>query len=198
MSLKQQILKLRNDGKSYSYIQKELKCAKSTISYHCGEGQIEKTTNRRIANRAKQHPLVRKIENFQLDYNKPPPKSHKEIKTFNRILRLKIEKFSVIQRGIYNSMSFTIQEFLNKVGDNPTCALTGKPIDLMKPKSYQLDHIVPRSKGGDNSLDNCQLTLKEANQAKNDLSMDEFIALCREIVTYYDNKAGKTGFEPVT
>ncbi len=85
-------------------------------------------------------------------------------------------------------MLFTVEEFLEKVGDNPICALTGKPIDLMNSRSYQLDHIVPRSKGGSNSLDNCQLLSREANQAKHDLSLNEFIQLCRDVVNYIDNK----------
>ena len=82
-------------------------------------------------------------------------------------------------------MAFTIQEFLDKVGDHPICSLTGRSIDLMKPASYQLDHIVPRSKGGDNSLDNCQLTCKEANQAKHNLTKKEFLQLCKEVVDYH-------------
>ena len=44
---KENILKLRKEGKSYGEIQKILGCSKSTISYHLGEGQIEKTGVRR-------------------------------------------------------------------------------------------------------------------------------------------------------
>ncbi len=185
MKIKNQILKLRDLGYSYRQIEQKLNCSKGTIAYHCGEGQKDKTTNRRIVNRSKKHPLVRKIEYFNNKYNKPLLKSSKEIKTLNRILRLKIESFSIIEKGVYNNMSFTVQEFLDKVGDHPICSLTGRSIDLMKPASYQLDHIIPRSKGGLSNIDNCQLLCKAANQAKHDLSLEEFIQLCKEVVDYH-------------
>lgn len=35
--MKEQILKLRSEGKTYSEIQFQLGCSKSTISFHCGE-----------------------------------------------------------------------------------------------------------------------------------------------------------------
>lgn len=40
--MKEEILKLRSQGKSYSEIQKELGCSPGTISYHCNEKSKEK------------------------------------------------------------------------------------------------------------------------------------------------------------
>ena len=37
--MKEQILKLREEGKTYNEIQKITGASKGTISYHCGEGQ---------------------------------------------------------------------------------------------------------------------------------------------------------------
>ena len=44
--MKEKILQLRSEGKTYDQIKKELGCSKGTIAYHCGEGQKEKNYNR--------------------------------------------------------------------------------------------------------------------------------------------------------
>lgn len=46
--VKQKIIQLRFSGKTYNEIKNEVGCSKGTISYHCGNGQKEKT-RRRIA-----------------------------------------------------------------------------------------------------------------------------------------------------
>lgn len=198
MRVKEQILELRKLGYSYPEIQNKLKCSKGTISYHCGEGQKNKTANRRILNRNKQHPLSRKVENFTKNIQQINSNLKATNRTINKILYQKIAVFSRLNSKDYNNMSFTVEELLQKIGDNPTCGLTGRSINLLDSRSYQLDHIIPRAKGGTNSLDNCQLACREANQAKHELTMTEFIQLCREVVNYYDNKAPREGFEPPT
>ena len=54
MEHKENILRLRSEGKSYRQIQAILGCSKGTIAYHLGPGQKEKTLNRskdiRVAN----------------------------------------------------------------------------------------------------------------------------------------------------
>ena len=52
--MKDEILKLRKEGKSYKQIKEILKCSKSTISYHCSKldsNRNLKETNLEIKNK---------------------------------------------------------------------------------------------------------------------------------------------------
>ena len=61
MQHKENILKLRSEGKTYNQIKDELGCSKGTIAYHLGEGQKEKTKGRQSKHR-------KKIHDFLVDY----------------------------------------------------------------------------------------------------------------------------------
>jgi CRISPR/Cas system Type II protein with McrA/HNH and RuvC-like nuclease domain len=50
----------------------------------------------------------------------------------------------------------------------------GEPIDLQDMPRYSFDHIIPLSRGGESTLENMGLALKEANQAKSDLTKKNF------------------------
>lgn len=160
--MKEKILKLRNEGKTYTEIQNILGCSKGTISYHCGKGQKEKSNNR-LKKLRKEKSLLRKIQVFKNRTN-----------DFQRD-RGKNREYDI---------NFTYQDVLDKIGDNPICYLTGKPIKLNDIKSFQLDHRIPVSKGGDNSLENLELTLKKANQSKHDMTLEEYLELCTEVLKY--------------
>lgn len=62
---------------------------------------------------------------------------------------------------------------------NHRCAISGQPIDRL---DFEVDHIVPRSKGGGNELANLQLVCRAANSAKSDLTNDELVTLCAAII----------------
>ena len=159
--MKDEIIRLRNEGKSYREIQKILKCSKGTISYYCGVGQKEKSDNRRRGYR----------------------------KTLRGILKRKKDNFSFIN-GNRNcpqkrvGLEFSSKEFSDKLESNPHCYLTGRKIDLLSPKTYQCDHMIPVSKGGQSTLDNLGLACKDANQAKSDMTLDDFVSLCKDVLTH--------------
>lgn len=75
-------------------------------------------------------------------------------------------------------------------GTTVTCELTGRIIDLTK-DDYNIDHIIPVSRGGTNELDNMAFCIPEANAAKNNLTNDEFIALCKEVCEHFGYKVIK-------
>lgn len=65
---------------------------------------------------------------------------------------------------------------------DPICAICHKPIDLEAPKNtplaVEVDHIVPRSRGGDYyDLDNLQLTHHRCNRQKGAKMADDYVGL---------------------
>lgn len=83
-----------------------------------------------------------------------------------------------------NDPSLTVENLKAKFGPNPKCYLSGQLIDLTNTKSYELDHIHPIARGGKSTLDNCGLTATSVNQAKRDLTAQEFIALCQSVANH--------------
>lgn len=57
-------------------------------------------------------------------------------------------------------------------GPYTKCYLTGIDIDMTK-DDYQLDHILPTSRGGTNELSNLGITCPEVNQMKGGLTNEE-------------------------
>ena len=67
---------------------------------------------------------------------------------------------------------------------NGLCALTGRPLG----STAELDHIIPRTRGGKDTLENAQWLCSEANQAKRKMLDSEFIELCREVIAWIEKK----------
>ena len=184
--LKEKIMSLRNQGMSYRKIEKELGCSKGTIAYHLGEGQKKKTQTRMRKNR-KLNPLQKKIDNFKnRKYNS---KGREEItQSWEVRFKNKIKRFRMDnnRRITTEAKDWNDKDVLKSIGSNPKCYLTGDPIDIKDTYSYHADHIVPRSKGGDSSFENLALATREANQAKGDMSLEEFYTLCEKVLKNRD------------
>ena len=177
--MKEEILRLRQEGKTYTQIQDILGCSKGTIAYHCGEGQKEKTFIRQKKFRSS-NTLLTKVNTY---------KSRKSLVENIRKFQ-KRDNLSVNKNNKKLKKTFTYLEVLDKIGKKPTCYLTGIPIDL-NINNYQLDHIVPVSKGGDNSLNNLGLLLSEINQMKSDMTIKELLNNCILILEHNGYKVVK-------
>jgi CRISPR/Cas system Type II protein with McrA/HNH and RuvC-like nuclease domain len=130
--------------------------------------------------RSKQHPFKSKLYDF-LYIKRPYQSPKKPIYTDKKLLYTKIHHFN--KKGEGKTM-ITIEQIIERFSDNAICYLTGEPIDITKPRTYQFDHKIPVSKNGDNSIDNLGLCTKEVNLAKRDLTPDEFIALCKKVLVH--------------
>lgn len=171
------ILKLKNSGHSYTEIAKILNCSKGTISYHLGEGQKSKT-KKRLSEWVKNNALRFRILSWITNkYSSPTRK--KLVKIWKKRLIYKVYTF---YDG--DDMEKTISEITKEIESNPICYLTGQVIDLTNPSSYELDHKVPKSRGGSNTFDNMGICCKEANRAKSNLMKEELIELCKKILTH--------------
>lgn len=164
--MRDKILKLRSEGKTYNEIVAITGASKSTVSYHCGEGQREKTAKRR-QKRLESDTFVKKTENFK--YNK---------KGLNN-------KFTRFKGKGFAQYDYTYNDIKKIAEENPVCYLSGRPLNYQDPQSFHFDHKIPVSQGGDNSLENLGIASQEANIAKSDMSLEYFLDLCEDILRHH-------------
>jgi 5-methylcytosine-specific restriction endonuclease McrA len=104
--------------------------------------------------------------------------------TFRDKLYAKYSAFVRKKHTMNTKLNFTVDDIITKIGENPTCYLTGDPIDISKTNSYNFDHVIPTSRGGTNDLDNLGILTKAANQAKSDMTPDEFLNFCKKVLEH--------------
>jgi 5-methylcytosine-specific restriction endonuclease McrA len=173
--MKEQILKLREEGKTYNEIKKILGCSKGTISYHCGEGQKEKTRER--VSKKRTNNILSKTDSFK--YNKYNKVRRANVFKKTEYDNTKSTKKRTINKNI--NEDYTWKDVLEKFGENTKCYLSGVELNLYDTVA-QFDHIIPVSKGGNNKLNNMGITHKIANMMKSDLTIDELLCWCSKIL----------------
>ena len=183
-----QIEALRLQGYSYKDIQNTLNCSKGTISYHLGKGQKEKTKQRRNNIPQLVYLIRKRINHFQnpiiRTQRKLYPKTSFTHRQMSKAITAKATRFQ-------KNAAFNYKDVYAKYGDHFQCALTGRPLSWNKPQEYEYDHILPTARGGTACLDNLQILCTDANRAKNDMTEDEFLDLCKEVVIHAGYKVWK-------
>jgi 5-methylcytosine-specific restriction endonuclease McrA len=64
------------------------------------------------------------------------------------------------------------------------CALTGRRLD----RSAELDHILPKTRGGTDQIGNLQWVCREVNFAKRNLTDAEFTVLCADVMRWIGHR----------
>lgn len=142
--LREKILELREQGKTYSQIQKKLQCSKGNIAYVCNPKVREKH-------------LKRQKDNGLIPI---------------RILTKRLSIGKRLPEGVvFEKIGY--QQFIDKIGENPKCYLSGTEIDLTKPSTYQIDHIIPVSRSGSHTLNNLNILNSKVNALKGDFLLEE-------------------------
>ena len=60
------------------------------------------------------------------------------------------------------------------------CALTGNKLN----RTAQIDHILPKAKGGKDNIENIRWVCREVNYAKRDMIDEEFIDICKSVIRW--------------
>lgn len=173
--LRDEVKRLHNEGKTQKEIALLLKCSIATACYHLNDNFRKRHNEKnRLRSRATLTLLHGKLLNFK--NKRYVLKLVKDI--VNKNLTQKLYQFNKTK----GEKMTNLEQLIKKIGDKPTCYLSGRSIDLEDSKSYHLDHIHPLSRGGDNSIDNCDIACRSANQSKHDMTVEEYLRLCQEVL----------------
>jgi len=170
-NLKDQILALRQDGKTLAQIKLELQCSFSTVAYHLYH-KTRRSTVKRVYNRRRLKPRT----------------------DWDNILYRKYCQFFRLghyRDKIVDKKTFSFETLCASLDKHPVCYLTGRPVNLSDPKDFSLDHKLPVSRGGLNDLSNLGVASATANVAKNSLTESEFVELCTQVLIHHGYAVSK-------
>lgn len=173
-SIKIKIKKLLDAGYSRKQIMKKLGCSKSMVSYVATD---KKRNQKRCYVSKKLFYFKNREENTIVDVTNCSP--DEDLSNFCEKIS-SFRKASTMQQGT----TPTKKNVLEKFSGNPCCGLCGTTCDFKNSKSYSFDHYIPKSRGGDNSLENMQLLCMECNMMKHAMLQEEFLEKCKMIVEY--------------
>lgn len=181
--MKEKILELSSQGLSPRKIAKILGISRFKVRYYTVPGEMEKVKIRGKISYSKKFPtsLYQKIKRF-LRIKIKKNKNIIKLSHINSMITNKIVHFH--KKKQIGECMFTKDDIYKKFGKITKCYLTGESINIDEPRTYEFDHIIPASKGGDNSIDNLGICTKAANRAKHDLSPNEFFDLCIKILMH--------------
>lgn len=181
MTRRQKVFELKEQGLTYTQIYKKLDISQSSLSYYLSKTKRQ-TQLAYKASKFKKFPILPKIERFRnakcTINGRIKSKRSYELRLYTAVHGFKGRcKIPV-------KVPYGMNDVLEKLGQNPICYMTGKPIDLTQPDTYQLDHRIPVSRGGTNELDNLELCDATVNQSKYNMLPDEFIKMCKLILEH--------------
>ena len=154
-----EIKKLNKQGYSYNEITQILNCSKGSVGYHLTPNEKQRSKKRLL--NLRKNPLYRR--SMQWD-------GFEKLKKSKNIWRSRKEP----------NRAELLHEYIKQVYDNK-CYISGRdlPDDFSK---IELDHIVPVSKGGSNDISNMGPTLRHSNAMKSDMTMEELLELCTDVL----------------
>ena len=178
--MKEEILRLRGEGKTYSQITLVLNCSKSTVAYYCNNTTKEKSRIKTQKRRAISTGLARKLDTFLA---RRPRNKTLTFATKRKAIDFQRRDPLVTGYTAKYSRELSYAQLEEKL-ENSTCYLTGVLIDLTDSSSFSLDHIVPVSRGGSNTIDNLGLCHSKVNAVKSDLLVEELFDVCIKILEF--------------
>jgi len=158
-------------NKTFQVSKHQRKCC----SVQCRKKRNAETAKQRYAEQMKTRPAYKFRQcdwceqPIKLPYSSNSPnKYHPDCKTQARRARDRIK--TVKRQGYRSNYLVTHEEIASR--DNYTCQLCDQPVDMTLPRTSKfgatLDHRIPISKGGADTLDNLQLAHWVCNNRKSD------------------------------
>lgn len=118
-----------------------------------------------------------------LDSKSPPIKSHQKLLKSHGLLEIVCSNYDKLKIGKTHNISQKTRVFVIQ-RDGKECVYCGKKVNNFE---LALDHVVPRTKGGEDSSDNLVVCCRSCNSKKSDLDLMDFIEKysgnCIETVT---------------
>lgn len=175
---------LRSQGKTYTEIAKILGISRNKLYYHINPKFRQQCKDYQKFRTSNLHPYETKL--FSFVHRKYSSSTRKSPTTKSyRLLYLKVKRFNMGENN------FTLKDVLDKFGETPQCYLTGEPINIYDTSSYHFDHIIPTSKGGENTLENLGICTSAANKMKGDLTPNQLLNLCRQMLEHHGYSVNK-------